>query len=124
MSNGCPFCHPAMKTPAPLSNRHTQARMTALRRLAHLGPFIEGSLSAFRRPGCAQPGWHLTFKRRGRTCTVYVPMSLVDEVKTWSRNFQRLKRLIRQVTRRSLALVRGHVANQQAAKRSQALTGL
>jgi hypothetical protein len=51
-----------------------------------------------------------------------VPMSLVPEVKQWTRNFKRLKKRIREVTRHSLALVRGHVANQRAAKRAQALT--
>lgn len=79
-------------------------------------------LSQFKRPGCATPGWHLTFKQKGRTRTVYVPMSLVAEVKEWTRNYQRLKKRIREVTRHSLALVRSHVANQRAAKRSQALT--
>jgi hypothetical protein len=103
-------------------NRHTQARAASLRQLAQLGPFVEGSLSPFPRPGCAQPGWHLTFKQGGRTRTLYVPMELVAAVKQWTRNYRQLKRLIRQVTRHSRALVRGHVANRRAANRSQALT--
>ena len=111
-----------MKTSAPLSNRHTQAREGALRHLAQVGPFIEGSLSAFRRPGCAQPGWHLTFKQRGRTRTLYVPMELVAQVKTWTQNYRHLKQLIRQVTRHSRALIHRHVANRQAANRFKALT--
>jgi len=57
-------------------NRHTRRRQTALRQLAALGPFIEGSLSPFQRAGCSQPGWRLTFKQRGRTRTLYVPMEL------------------------------------------------
>jgi hypothetical protein len=104
------------------AHRHTTARQLTLAKLAQTGPFLEGHLSAFKRPGCATPGWHLTFKQQGRTRTVYVPMGLVEEVQTWTRNYQRLKKLIRQVTRHSLALVRGHVAHQRAAKRSQALT--
>jgi hypothetical protein len=111
-----------MKTPTTASNRHSQARDLALRNLAQTGPFLEGNLCQFQRPGCATPGWHLTFKQQGRTRTVYVPMDLVDEVKTWTRNFKLLKKVIRQVTRHSLALVRGHVANRRAASRSQALT--
>ena len=106
--------------PTP-SNRHTQGRQTALRQIAQLGPFIEGSLCAFKRPGCTQPGWHLTFKARGHTRTLYVPMELVAEVKQWTLNYRHLKRLIRQVTRHSRALVRGHLANRRAASRSQAL---
>lgn len=107
--------------PAP-SNRHTQARDAALRQLAAIGPFLEGALCQFKRPGCAKPGWHLTFKQKGRTRTVYVPMDLADEVASWTRTYKQLKKLIRQVTRHSLGLIRGHVANQRAAKRSQALT--
>jgi len=63
-----------MNPSAIVSNRHTHARQATLRQIAQLGPFIEGSLSAFQRPGCSQPGWHLTFKARGRTRTIYVPM--------------------------------------------------
>jgi hypothetical protein len=102
-----------------LPNRHTQARAAALRQIAQLGPFIEGSLSSFQRPG-----WHLTFKRQGRTRTLYVPMDLVDQVKTWTRNYRHLKKLIRQVTCHSRALIHNHRANQLAASRAKALTSL
>jgi len=102
-------------------NRHSQGRQAALRQIAQLGPFIEGSLCAFKRPGCAQPGWHLTFKARGRTRTLYVPMELVAQVRQWTLNYRHLKRLIRQVTNRSRALIRGHLANRRAANRSKAL---
>jgi hypothetical protein len=107
--------------PAP-SNRHTTARDAALRQLAHIGPFLEGALCQFQRPGCAKPGWHLTFKQKGRTRTVYVPMDLVGQVTSWTQTYKQLRKLIRQVTRHSLGLIRGHVANQRAAKRSRALT--
>ena len=105
-----------------ITNRHTSARQAALRQVAQLGPFVEGSLSPFKRPGCAQPGWHLTFKAHGRTRTLYVPMELVAEVKQWTQNYRRLKKLVRQITRHSRALVRGHVANRQAASRFRAST--
>lgn len=110
-----------MNPSAIVSNRHSQSRQAALRQIALLGPFIEGSLCAFKRPGCAQPGWHLTFKASGRTRTLYVPMELVAEVRQWTLNYRHLKRLIRQVTNRSRALIRGHLANRRAANRSKAL---
>jgi len=102
-------------------NRHTRNRQAALRQIARLGPFLEGSLCAFKRPGCSQPGWHLTFKARGRTHTLYVPMELVAEVRQWTRNYRHLPRLIRQVTCHSRALIHGHLANRRAANRSKAL---
>jgi hypothetical protein len=103
-------------------NRHAHRRAAALTQIGQIGPLIEGHLSAFKRPGCAQPGWHLTCKQKGKTRTVYVPMELVDEVKLWTQNYRRLKTLIRQVTRHSLAWIRGHVASQRAARRGRALT--
>jgi hypothetical protein len=113
-----------MKPTPMLPNRHTKARDAALRQIAQLGPFIEGSLSSFQRAGCAKPGWHLTFKRQGRTRTLYVPMDLVTQVKTWTQTYRQLKKLIRQVTRHSRALIHGHLANQRAASRAKALTSL
>ena len=111
-----------MKTTILPENRHTARRAAALRQLGQAGPFLEGNLCQFKRPGCAKPGWHLTFKQNGKTRTVYVPMDLVAEVKTWTRSYRGLKKTIREVSRHSLALIRGHVANQRAAKRSHALT--
>ncbi len=106
-----------MNATVPAQNRHHARRAAALRQLAQTGPFLEGSLCPFKRPGCTTPGWHLTFKQKGRTRTVYVPMDLVAEVKAWTGNYRRLKRLIREVTRQSLGLIRGHVARRRAAER-------
>ena len=111
-----------MKSRPTPPNRHAKARAVALRKIAHVGPFLEGALCQFQRPGCAQPGWHLTFKQQGRTRTVYVPMDLVTDVKSWTRNYKHLKKLIREVTCHSLSLIHGHVANRRAASRFPAST--
>lgn len=105
-----------------VQNRHTARRNAALQRIATIGPFLEGSLCSFKRPGCRNPGWHLTFKQKAKTRTVYVPIDMVPEVKKWTRTHKELKKLIRQVSRQSLALIHGHVANRRAASRSKALT--
>jgi hypothetical protein len=111
-----------MKYSSLLQNRHTTRRNCALERIAQTGPFIEGSLCSFKRPGCKHPGWHLTFKQKAKTRTVYVPIGMVPEVKEWTRTYKQLKKLIREVSRQSLALIHGHVANRRAASRSKALT--
>lgn len=108
--------------PSVVQNRHTTRRAAALQRLGQIGPFLEGSLCPFKRPGCSTPGWHLTFKQKAKTRTVYVPLDMVPEVKTWTRTYKELKKLMRQVSRQSLALIHGHVANRRAASRSKALT--
>lgn len=107
-----------MKQSKVTRNRHYENRESALGRLAGIGPFMEGSLCGVKRAGCAEPGWQLTWKKAGKTHTVYVPMELVPEVKAWTREYKKLKALIRKVTGQSLALVRGHVANRRAASRT------
>lgn len=111
-----------MKDEKVVRNRHYARREALLVQLGGVGPFIEGSLCAVRRKGCSKPGWHLTWKQGGKTRTVYVPVELVPEVKAWTREYKRLKSLIRKVTGQSLALVRRHAANRAAASRGSART--
>jgi hypothetical protein len=49
-------------------------------------------------------------------------MDLVSDVKSWTRTYKHLKKLIREVTRHSLGLIHGHVANRRAAGRFRAST--
>jgi len=107
-----------MKATKVTRNRFFDNREAILRSIGQVGPFIEGSLCQVKRAGCATPGWQLTWKKAGKTRTVYVPMELVPEVKQWTQEYKRLKGLIRKVTGQSLALVRGHVANRRAASRT------
>ena len=104
------------------TNRHEFRRDSALRRMRQIKPFVEGAVCAVKRRGCREPGWQLTFKVKGLTRTVYVPMELAGEVKTWSREYRRLKKLIRTVTTHSLALIRRHVANRRAVLRKSVST--
>jgi hypothetical protein len=111
-----------MKTTKQPLNRYELRRTQALRQLAHIEPFIEGTLSSVKRRGCRQPGWQLTFKTKGKTRTVYVPLEMAPEVKAWTQEHKRLKQLVRKVTTHSLALIRRHVAARRAARRSRAST--
>jgi hypothetical protein len=108
-----------MKTPKTAQNRFTQRRQARLKEMARLGPFVEGSLIGVQHPRCKHVAWRLTFKVKGRTRTVYVPVDLAAEVKQWTQEYRRLKKLIREVTRNSLALIHGHVADRRAASRVQ-----
>ena len=111
-----------MKTEKQPPNRHEVRRTQALRQLARMEPFIEGTLCSVKRRGCRQPGWQLTFKTKGKTRTVYVPLELAAEVKVWTEEYKRLKQLVRKVTTHSLALIRRHVAARRAVRRSRAST--
>jgi uncharacterized protein DUF6788 len=52
-------------------------------------------------------------KQRGKTRTVYVPKDLVSEVQSWVAEYQRLKRVLAEVSELTLALVKGHVQHHK-----------
>jgi len=104
------------KTPP---NRFEQRRQALLKQLAQTGRFVEGSLVGVKHPTCQHVAWRLTFKIKAKTRTVYVPVDLVPEVRQWTGEYRRLKKLIRAMTRNSLALIHGHVAARRAAARDR-----
>ena len=111
-----------MKTPPTVPNRFEKRRQACLKQLARTGPFVEGSLVGVQHPSCKHVAWRLTFKVKAKTRTVYVPVDMVQEVRQWTHTYRQLKKLIRAVTRNSLALIHGHVAARRAARRGQRRT--
>jgi len=112
-------------------SRFEVRRDAKLKQLAACGPFVAASLcQVTRRCGnprckCARGEPHhahvLTRKVHGRTETVHVPKDLLGEVKEWVREYQRLKRRIREASDASLAILRHHGRASRAvaaAKRS------
>lgn len=84
-------------------------REQAVRRIAELGPWIQGSVVVVKRvcgqKGCAchrggekHPAMYLTGKEAGKTVALYVPRGMEAEAKTWADNYKKLKRLIREVS--------------------------
>jgi hypothetical protein len=91
-------------------------REVLLRQLADVGPFVEGSIVRLPHPTCDHVAHRLTFKVQGRTKAVYVPVDLVEEVELWHRNYKRLKKLVRQITKASLAILHRHVPEKRGAR--------
>jgi hypothetical protein len=110
-----------MKTYSPQA-RYRELQLSTRKQIAKLGPFVEGSLCAFKRAGRKSSSWHLTFKVKNKTRTVYVPVELVKEVQQWTKTYRRLKQLIRKETKQSLAVIHRHTAARRAALRSRAST--
>ena len=92
----------------------------AVKRLARVGPFVMGTLVRIKHPTCKHVAHRLTFKVRGKTKAVYVPVALIKEVNQWTRNYRNLKTLMRLVNRRSLAIIHRYVPLKRAAARSRA----
>jgi hypothetical protein len=88
-----------------------------LKKLATSSPVLAASFGTYThrcgRPSChchhggpLHQGQHLTFKEQGKTRSVYVPKELLPEVRTWLAEHKRLKALLQEVHRLSVALVR------------------
>lgn len=95
-----------------------------LKRLPTTTPVLAASLVHFHkacgRPACRcmnggpkHPSQHLTFMDRGKTRSVYVPVELLPEVRSWILEHRRLKQLLREINQLTLALVRTHAQHQQ-----------
>jgi hypothetical protein len=108
----------------------TQIRRMLASRLGQLGtdkPILAASLVQItkhcgrtschcHKGGALHTAWHLTYKVKGRTRTVYVPVDLLDEVRSWLQEHKRIKALLGEIHELTVALVRTHA---QANKRKQ-----
>lgn len=105
----------------------TQIRARLNARLARLGgdqPLLAATLTQVRkrcgRKNCRcqthderHTGWHLTYKIEGKTRTVYVPLDLLDDVRTWIDNHKRHKTLLNEIHQLTIALIRSHVQTRK-----------
>ena len=66
-----------------------------------------------RQGGPLHPAWHLTFKVQGKTRTVYVPLDLLEEVRSWVVEHKRIKALLAEIHTLTVALVRSHVQTRK-----------
>lgn len=109
-----------MKTTKQSQNRRQKLQASYLKQIAQIGPFVEGSLCEYKRwPGSKSSSWRLTYKVRGKTKTVYVPVDMVEEVRRWTEEYRGLKQLIRKETKQSLAIIHGYAASRRAEKRAR-----
>ncbi len=117
------FCGNTMRIP----DHPTRIRASLKARLARLGgdqPLLAASLTQIRKrcgrktcrchtEGELHSAWHLTYKVEGKTRTVYVPLDLLDDVRTWIDNHKRHKTLLNEIHQLTIALVRSHVQTQK-----------
>jgi len=98
------------------STRLIRKREAWLKKLADIGPVVRGSLVT------AQRGNHvahqLTVSIKSKTHTVYVPIDMVQEVKEWIKNYRRMQRIIKEVSKLSMALVHRRVPESRGAGKS------
>jgi len=115
---------PAVNTTKDPKNRFVTRREALLRQIAGIGPFIEGTLVKLPRKDCRHVAHRLTSKVKGKTRAVYVPLDRVKDVETWTKEYKRLKKLIRAVTETALGELRNHVRARRARSVAQRNFGL
>jgi Family of unknown function (DUF6788) len=72
-----------------------------------------GLLTCRCRQGEPHLAWHLTYKEKGKTRTVYVPKDLLGEVRSWVHEHHRLKALLQEIHQLTVALVKTHAKHQK-----------
>ena len=108
-----------MNKTKPIKNRFVTRREAILRQIAGIGPFIEGTLVKLPRKDCRHVAHRLTSKVKGRTRAVYVPLDRVKDVETWTKEYKRLKKLIRAVSETAVRELRNHVPSRRASSAAQ-----
>lgn len=101
------------------NSRFKTRQDAAIKRLAQAGPFVKGTLVRIKHPTCKHVAHRLTFKVKGKTKAVYVPVDLIKEVTQWTRNYRELKQVIRTVNRRSLAIIHHYVPLKRAVAKNR-----
>ena len=93
------------------TTRLIRRREAWLKKLADLGPIVRGSLVT------AQRGNHvahqLTVSVKSKTHTVYVPIEMIEEVKEWIKNYRHMQRIIKEVSKLSMAIIHRRVPENQ-----------
>lgn len=98
-----------------------------IKKLAEVGPFVDGSLVKIKRRcgnknckcyllGQKHESYCLMYKVKGVTKAVYIPVDIQDEVIAWHKEYQRLKRIMAEVSSLNKEIIRRHVAEKRLKK--------
>ena len=102
-----------MNDTKPVKNRFVTRREAVLRQIAGIGPFVEGTLVRLPRKDCRRVAHRLPAP------PYQVPLDRVKDVEAWTKEYKRLKKLVRAVTEASLGELRNHVRSRRAGSTAQ-----
>lgn len=99
-------------------------RDAKLRKLADIGPVLEGSLAQIGvkcgNPNCrcARGQKHRShiLKRdvRGKTQSLYVPVDMVEDARKWVEEYRRVRALLREISELNREIIRAYVGTKRA----------
>jgi len=87
----------------------TREREARLRKLKDIEPFIAGSMVKIAHTcgnkehckcsrGEKHENYYLTYKVKNKTKTKYIPVAMEEEVREWTYEYKRLKRLMKEIS--------------------------
>lgn len=102
-------------------------RTALMKQLANARPFVNGSVVKIARTcgnkehcrcskGFLHESYFLTHSVKGKTHTIYIPVDLEDEVKEWSKEYKRIKNLMKEMSRCQRAIIRRYVKEKRLKK--------
>lgn len=105
----------------------TRKRDSLLKKLAAIGPFVDGSIAKVKRrcgnknckcylKGEKHQSYYLMYKVRGVTKAVYIPVDIEDKVREWNDNYKKLKKIIAEISRIDKEIIRRYVAEKRQKK--------
>jgi hypothetical protein len=109
---------------------YTMQRDARLKDINNIGPFIAGSMVKIAHtcgnPNCKcargdkHENYYLTWKVKQKTRTKYIPVDMEGEVRNWTEQYKRLKKLIAEVTELQRKIIKQHGVEKKAKRKKAA----
>ena len=101
-----------------------------IKELGNAKPFISGSFIRTSRkcgnPNCQcanggpkHPCYMLSSKVKGKTKGIYVPVALAEEVESWVREHQRIKKILKEIDGMNEQIIRMYVTTSRAVSKNR-----
>ena len=109
-------------------NFYTRQRDARLKELRQIGPFIAGSMVRIAHtcgnPNCKctrgqkHENYYLTCKVKQKTQTRYISVDLEDEVRRWTTEYKRVKRLINEISQLQRNIIKQYGVEKKARRKA------
>jgi len=104
-----------------------------IKELGNAKPFVSGSFIRTSRkcgnPNCRcanggpkHPCCMLSSKVKGKTKGIYIPVAIADEVESWVREHQRIKKILKEIDGMNEQIIRMYVTTSRAVSKNQKKT--
>ena len=109
---------------------YTAQRNARLKEIHAIGPFIAGSMVKIahtcgnKNCKCARDekheNYYLTYKIKQKTRTKYIPVDMEEEVRSWTSEYKRLRKLIEEVTELQRKIIKQYGVEKRVKRKKAA----